>query len=63
MDKENRKYIISNIENKIPEELKKMIQDTFMNNKNDYTFDEIAYALHKQVEMCKHYAQIDDVLD
>jgi hypothetical protein len=30
MDKENRKYIISNIENKIPEELKKMIQDTFM---------------------------------
>ena len=50
------------IQNKFSPKLISEIQNTFVNNKEDYTIDEIAYALHRQIELCRYKAEIDSVL-
>lgn len=52
---------VPNIENKMPKTLIVELDNMFKNNNDNYTLDEIAYALHRQIELCRYEAEIDAI--
>jgi hypothetical protein len=62
MKKECTDSSTRDIKSKFTSELVSEIQKTFVNNRDEYTIDEIAYAIHRQIELCRYEAEIDVIL-